>query len=177
MSRIEHIRLLADYNEWMNVKLYEAAAALPADEVLADRKAFFGSIFGTLGHIARADTIWLKRFATHPSPPAVLDAMRDVPMPTMAEDMFADFAALTDYRRRLDRIIGEWARSLAEHDLDVEFAYSTLRGAPSCKKFFGIVMHFFNHQTHHRGQATTLFSQAGVDVGSTDLLVLVPEIT
>jgi uncharacterized damage-inducible protein DinB len=35
-------------------------------------------------------------------------------------------------------------------------------------------MHFFNHQTHHRGQVTTLLSQEGVDVGVTDLLALIP---
>ena len=38
-------------------------------------------------------------------------------------------------------------------------------------------MHFFNHQTHHRGQATTLLSQAGVDVGITDMLMLIPDET
>ena len=36
--------------------------------------------------------------------------------------------------------------------------------------------HWFNHQAHHRGQATTLFSQCGVDVGVTDLLVRLPAI-
>jgi uncharacterized damage-inducible protein DinB len=33
--------------------------------------------------------------------------------------------------------------------------------------------HFFNHQTHHRSQVTTLLAQAGVDVGVTDLIALV----
>ncbi len=30
------------------------------------------------------------------------------------------------------------------------------------------VQHFFNHQTHHRGQATTLLKQLGKDPGVTD---------
>jgi uncharacterized damage-inducible protein DinB len=34
-------------------------------------------------------------------------------------------------------------------------------------------VHFFNHQTHHRGQVTTLLTQAGQDVGDTDLLALI----
>jgi len=41
------------------------------------------------------------------------------------------------------------------------------------KPFFSLLVHFFNHQTHHRGQATTLLSQAGLDVGTTDLLALI----
>ena len=32
------------------------------------------------------------------------------------------------------------------------------------------VAHFFNHQTHHRGQLTTPLSQRGIDPGVTDLL-------
>jgi uncharacterized damage-inducible protein DinB len=36
-------------------------------------------------------------------------------------------------------------------------------------------VHLFNHQTHHRGQASTLLSQAGVDIGETDLLALIAD--
>ncbi len=52
MSRIEHICLMAKYKEWMNIRLYEAAISLPSEELIADRKAFFGSILGTLNHFA-----------------------------------------------------------------------------------------------------------------------------
>ena len=34
------------------------------------------------------------------------------------------------------------------------------------------VTHFFNHQTHHRGQITTLLSQLGRDAGVTDLMAV-----
>ena len=66
MERLEHIQLMAAYNQWMNDKLCAAARTLPADELKADRKAFFGSILGTLNHLIVADIIWLKRFARHP---------------------------------------------------------------------------------------------------------------
>ena len=52
-----------------------------------------------------------------------------------------------------------------------------MKGIAAQKNFFSLVMHFFNHQIHHRGQATTLLYQAGVDVGVTDLLVLIPNET
>ena len=38
-----------------------------------------------------------------------------------------------------------------------------------------LLLHFFNHQTHHRGQVSTLLAQAGIAVGVTDLLALIPE--
>jgi len=61
-----------------------------------------------------------------------------------------------------------------ESDLAQPLAYQNASG--DCRKRFGsLLLHFFNHQTHHRGQATTLLSQAGVDVGVTDLLAWIPE--
>ena len=48
------------------------------------------------------------------------------------------------------------------------------KGIVGRRKFSSLVLHFFNHQTHHRGQATTLLFQAGQDVGVTDLLMLIP---
>ncbi|MDJ0572597.1 MAG: DinB family protein [Pleurocapsa sp. MO_192.B19] len=37
------------------------------------------------------------------------------------------------------------------------------------------MQHFFNHQTHHRGQVSTLINQQGIDLGVTDLLMIIPE--
>ncbi|WP_260618843.1 DinB family protein [Pseudoxanthomonas mexicana] len=50
-----------------------------------------------------------------------------------------------------------------------------LEGATFTRSVEGLLTHLFNHQTHHRGQVTTLLSQAGVDVGVTDLLALLPD--
>lgn len=166
---------MAQYNEWMNAKLYEAASSLSDEELVADRKAFFGSILGTLNHLVVGDTLWLKRFATHPANYPVLEAVRNLPTPTSLDQLlFTDMPGLAVRRKLLDRVITEWAQSIAEQDLDHVLSYTNTKGVAASKDFFSLVMHFFNHQTHHRGQATTLLSQAGVDVGVTDLLVLIP---
>ena len=47
--------------------------------------------------------------------------------------------------------------------------------APRAYPFWAALTHFFNHQTHHRGQLTTLLMQAGKDPGVTDLIWL-PEL-
>ena len=36
-----------------------------------------------------------------------------------------------------------------------------------------LVVHFFNHQTHHRGQAHALITAAGEQTGDTDLMIVV----
>lgn len=176
MKSTDHIALLARYNEWMNTKLYEAAAALPPEELAADRKAFFGSLLATLNHIAVADTIWLKRIAGHPRFAAALAPVAALPAPaTLDQMLFDSFEALRERRAFLDRQVLDWSSSLDEDDLDTVITYRRYNGDAHHKVLGQLLLHFFNHQTHHRGQATTLLTQAGVDVGATDLLLLVPE--
>ena len=172
---LEHIRRMAAYNAWMNTSVYGAAAKLPEEQLYAERDAFFGSIFGTLHHIAVGDRIWLSRFADHPDCHEALDPIRALPRPaTLTTAVAADFAALLAHRKELDANISELADELSEADLAVVLTYASTKGVVSNKRFDGLLMHFFNHQTHHRGQASTMLSQAGVDIGPTDLLLLVP---
>lgn len=174
MNRIEHIVLMANYNQWMNRKLYDAASTLTDAELAADRQAFFGSILGTLNHLALGDTVWLKRFAQHPAGSSALAPLSAIATPTDLKQLaFADLRVLSAHRAWLDQLIIEWAQSLRDSDLDQHLRYHNMRGAANHKPFFGLLVHFFNHQTHHRGQATTLLTQAGVDVGDTDLLALI----
>jgi uncharacterized damage-inducible protein DinB len=176
MLTCSQVVLLASYNTWMNSNLYKAAATLAPEEIAADRKAFFGSLLGTLNHIAVGDTVWLKRFATHPGNHSALEPILGRATPTALDQLLFDgLPALWEYRQQLDRTIEEWAASLSENDLMQPLSYKSMKGIAAAKPFSGLVLHFFNHQTHHRGQATVLLSQAGVDVGITDLLMLVPD--
>ena len=174
MSLTTHVALMAQYNEWMNIRLYDAAAKLPGEELAADRKAFFGSLLGTLNHLVVTDTMWLKRFAGHPSGHAGLNPIRRLPAPTaLNQILFTEFGALREHRRMMDAAIRQWAAELSEEDLQHVLRYANSKGVVSNRRFFTLVMHLFNHQTHHRGQATTLLSQQGIDVGTTDLLNLI----
>ncbi|WP_223487480.1 DinB family protein [Pseudomonas sp. A-RE-19] len=175
MSRTGHICLMATYNKWMNEKIYGAAGCLSDDELSADKKAFFGSILGTLNHVAAGDTVWLKRFAKHPANYSALEPVRQLSDPKSLDQLlFSTIRELSVHRERLDQIIVEWAHAMTEPDLDHTLHYASLKGGVSEKDFYSLVMHFFNHQTHHRGQVTTLLSQAGIDIGDTDLVVLIP---
>ena len=178
MNRTDHICLMARYNEWMNAKLYEAARHLSDEELAADRKAFFGSIIATLNHLVAGDTIWLRRFSAHPTNFPALAVLNDLPVPASLDQiLFPDIRSLSAHRKQLDQIILDWAHSITEPDLDVVLGYTNMKNVAAKRNLFSLLMHFFNHQTHHRGQVTTLLSQAGVDVGVTDLLMLIPDET
>lgn len=175
MPTCNDITLLAAYNAHMNRKLYSAAAKLSPAELLADRGAFFGSLLGTMNHLVAGDTIWLMRFALHPSEFRALASLRGSPIPSDLTQSYADnLPDLEVHRINLDGVILSWAAELRQSDLDQKLIYRNSRGLEFHKNFGQLLLHFFNHQTHHRGQASTLLSQAGIDIGITDLLEIIP---
>jgi uncharacterized damage-inducible protein DinB len=176
MTTDARLALLAAYNQWMNRRLYDAAATLAHDALAMDRGAFFGSILGTLNHLVVTDTIWLKRFAAAPDAAAVLAALDDTPMPAALDAQpYPLLPSLRERREWLDALILQWVDALTPARLAMPLTYANTKGAIFTRGTQGLLTHLFNHQTHHRGQVTTLLSQAGVDVGVTDLLMLVPE--
>lgn len=175
MALQAHFKLLANYNQWMNAKVYEAAAQLDETELTRDREAFFGSILGTLNHILVADTIWLQRFAKHPRCHPLLQQVAELPAPVRLDQiLFDDLAELARHRNWMDRQIIDWVQVLTDVDLELVLRYHNTKGVAASKRFSSLLLHLFNHQTHHRGQVTVLLSQSGVDVGVTDLLAVIP---
>ncbi|MET7143356.1 DinB family protein [Xanthomonas sp. PPL139] len=177
MDTLHTLRLFANYSHWMNQRLYAAAATLPDTTIAEPRGAFFGSLLGTLNHLVVADTIWLQRFAQHPARHPALQAIAAKPVPPALNVPQADcLADLQTQREALDATIAAWMTELQPEDLDVALRYRNTRGESHVRRFGDLLLHFFNHQTHHRGQATTLLSQAGADVGVTDMLAVIPQV-
>lgn len=140
--RKPYAQRMADYNTWMNTRLYAAAGQLSSEDLARDRQAFFGSIMGTLNHLVVADTIWLKRFSGHPARHATLDPVRALPMPGALDELvFTDFAALSAHRAMLDEVIVHWVESLTEDDLDHVLDYANTRGKHFRRELFGLLMH------------------------------------
>jgi uncharacterized damage-inducible protein DinB len=159
MITASHSQLMAQYNEWMNSRMYALCATLPDTELRKDRGAFFKSIYATLNHIAYGDLAFLSRFTGSPSV---------VPEPWV--DLFGAFGLLRAERAVLDQRILAWSESLSPAWLAESLTYTSKidRKTRTVPKWM-LVTHMFNHQTHHRGQVTTLLSQMGLDIGSTDI--------
>jgi uncharacterized damage-inducible protein DinB len=153
---------MAAYNLWMNSRLYAVCAELSDAERRQDRGAFFKSVHGTLNHLLLADKVWLGRFLGQPFRVDSLD-----------QELYHDFEELRRAREDTDEQIGRWADNLTDEVLSGTLSYtSILNPEPRTLEMWLAVAHFFNHQTHHRGQLTTLLSQCGRDCGVTDLLQL-----
>ncbi|MFA7386565.1 MAG: DinB family protein [Thiohalobacteraceae bacterium] len=177
MSEKAQFVLLAQYNALMNRRLLAAAGRLSDASLGADRGAFFKSVIGTLNHIMVGDLLWLNRFATHPNAYPALAPLAEIAKPTQLDEILhADLDAFEQSRYALDDLIIRWCDQLQARDLDDPLRYTNYKGESHVKRLGDLILHMFLHQVHHRGQATTLLSQAGVDFGDTDLPEILPEL-
>jgi uncharacterized damage-inducible protein DinB len=153
--------MLAAYNAWVNERLYAAAARIADKDYRADRGAFFGSLHGTLNHLLLGDRIWMHRFTGEGEEPAELDAI-----------LYEDFEELRQARSREDARIVSYVGSLTEADLAGAVRYRSTRNPIEIEQYFTpLLIHFFNHQTHHRGQAHGILTGLTREAPSFDLLV------
>jgi uncharacterized damage-inducible protein DinB len=161
----------AAYNRWMNQRLYGAAAELDDRERKRDLGAFFKSIHGTLAHLLLADRAWLARLTGDPAVGRSFDsAGNEIAVTGLDHVLYDDFADLRREREKTDAALIDWIDSLDDAKLDADVSYRTMAGAPQQHPLWWAVSHVFNHQTHHRGQVTTLLKQLGRDPGVTDLI-------
>ncbi len=177
-SLADNYRFLARYNQWFNTRLADCCGQLAEEERKRDRGAFFGSIHRTFAHLLVADQIWLLRFrqcgqdhgwdATSLTP-QVLDLPADAALNTV---LFDDWAAVVAKRVQLDTAILQWTTDMPAAYPQWTMRYANTKGVRREHPAWPALTHFFNHQTHHRGQLTTLLMQAGVDPGTTDLIAM-----
>lgn len=159
MISLSYCQQMAAYNQRLNQQIIAVCRRLPQSELDRDRGAFFGSIQATLNHLYYGDRVWLGRFQQQPYQAS-----------NLGRDLFTEFAEYCQARQDFDEHILSWANHLSEAWLEQEFEYhSPLYQQTIVRPHWFLVTHLFNHQTHHRGQVTTLLSQLGLDVGVTDL--------
>lgn len=153
--------MLAAYNRWANRRLYDAAARLADADYRADRGAFFKSVHGTLNHLLVADRIWMRRFTGEGDALGRLDAI-------LHEDLRSLRAAREAEDERIIRFVG----ALTEADLKSQVRYRTIVDPMTFEQERAPALdHFFNHQTHHRGQAHCLLTAIAGDAPSFDLVM------
>ena len=150
MLTFEGCRRMAVYNRAANTRLYQACAELSDAARARDRGAFFGSIHATLNHLLLGDRIWMARFRGLEMPSTDLDAI-----------LYAEFDELSAARDRMDAEICAFMDTLSADWLAGTIAYRNSQGRDLRDPVAVLLTHFFNHQTHHRGQVHAMLTQAG----------------
>jgi uncharacterized damage-inducible protein DinB len=155
---LAHWRLMAAYNSAANHRLYAACSLLDDAARRKDRRALFRSVHGTLNHLMIGDLIWMARFEGGEAPSTGLDA-----------ELYPRFESLARARQALDKRIEAFFAKLDGASASREISYINNEGRRFADPMSLLLPHFFNHQTHHRGQIHTLLTQAHVDAPVLDL--------
>jgi uncharacterized damage-inducible protein DinB len=155
---------MARYNSWQNENLIIVAGDLSDDERQLERGAFFGSIQGTFSHLLWADIMWLSRLCGTVGPSVGL---------MESANLYSDWNAFKTARHIIDARIEVWAREVSDAWLKSDLSwFSGSMKAEVSRPAWIVITHFFNHQTHHRGQIHTLLTQLGAKPRETDFFIL-----
>lgn len=159
------VATMAAYNAEMNRRVYAVAGSLTDEARRKARGLFWSSIQGTLCHLLWADRMWIARFSSSSAPTASLEE---------SAGLIEDFDILGRERIEMDAQICRWARDVDDHWLAGEQVWFSAAARREMRRDRGLlVVHFFNHQTHHRGQVHAALTAEGADCGDTDLFLLV----
>jgi len=153
-----YFQMLARYNRLANERLFATCAGLDETEYRRPRKGSFGSIHGLLNHVLLGDRIWMARFEGRGQETPPLDTI-------LAES----FSGLRSERQLEDARIEDFFGRLSGDFFSRSFAYTNHRGLHYVEDAAVAAGHFFNHQTHHRGQVHVMLSQTPVLPPSLDL--------
>ena len=155
------VRLLAQYNAHANTEMNKVLATLSSEDWTKDRGGFYASFQKLVGHIYSADLAWLVRFTGLRAFKAIQGGPFDFP-PSPGEAPFEGFTEYLEKRKVLDDAFLAFAKELTEADTATTLDYRNWRGEEASKNFGGLVLHVFNHQTHHRGMIALYLDQMGV---------------
>ncbi len=147
----EYFQQLAKYNQWANIRLYDACAELPRTEYYKSRGAFFDSIHGTLNHLIAIDRLWLGRLTSMDAGIIALDLI-----------LFENFEDLHEARLEEDEKIIQMVNELDNSRLNTTYHYKNTAGKAMIMPVNWTLAHLFNHQTHHRGQVHNMISQTKI---------------
>lgn len=141
-------RSLAHNNAWANHRLLAACARLPQSEFTAPRTGFFPSLRATLNHILVIDRFYVDALEGGTLGPA---AWAD---PEPCADISAVRAAQGEVDRRLIAVV----EALDEAGLARTVAVHRGSGRIQHERADRLLLHLFQHDIHHRGQAHAMLS-------------------
>jgi len=160
LSPSAHYRMFAQYNAWANGRLFAAVARLLVEQYRSDRGAYFKSIHGTLNHLLVTDRIWMRRFTGEGDAPN-LDAI-----------LFETFDELRAAREAQDRRIVDFVNGLDDARLAGTIKYRRVSSPELSEQQLALALaHWFNHQTHHRGQVHAMLTGLVGEAPELDLLI------
>ena len=154
---------LAEYNRSANEKLVGILRASESAVLKEDQGAYYKSVIGTLEHVAGAEIVLLRRFAGFFAY-ASLSAHRFITgnIDEIKASFHDDPAALYAVLAEADGLMVSFAHELKESELPQRVMYVTAKGDKIERAYWNMIVHVFNHSTHHRGEISALLDRKGI---------------
>ncbi len=159
-------RAMAHNNRWANHRLLAACAALSPAEVTASRIGFFPSLAATLNHILIVDRFYVD----------AMEGGRLRPAAWSEPEPCKTVAALREAQEEVDRRLIAVVESLEAGGLD-RIIELRRRSGVQRERMDRLLLHLFQHQVHHRGQAHAMLSGTSVRPPQLDEFFLAEEAT
>ena len=159
------VQAFAKYNASVNRSILELLEPLKKDQIMMETKAYYPSLFETLLHILIGDIHWLKRYKDAFKENKVLSNTRLISLEekSLRKEFESDYTKLFRYRKETDEVIMRFVDELDEGKFHSVIRYKNYKGEDIEKEAWKTLLHWFNHQTHHRGQISVLLDMVGVD--------------
>jgi len=150
-SHLQSMRACAYNNAWANHRLLTTCAKLSQAEFEAKGTSFFPSIKATLNHILVIDHFYVDALEGGTLGPAAW--ANEQPCATVVE--------LKPAQRAVDQRLIAFCDGLRESDLDsiISVHRGTRVQQERCDR---LLLHLFQHDIHHRGQAHAMLSGTSV---------------
>ena len=155
----QHLQLLAAYHRWTFDVLYAALLPLDDTQYRADLGLFFRSIHRTLNHLLVADRVWFGRVAAAPYAVSGLDAELETDREKLEQALYTQSARWQD-----------WLAAQSDTQLAAPLRYTTMAGTGFEQESASLLLHVFNHATHHRGQISAAITACGLAAPEMDLI-------
>ena len=156
---------LARYNAWANRTIFDAVAALPPGEAEKPRATLFKNMVHTLNHNYVIDRIFQAHLEGRKHGYGARNTQDHPPL-----------AELWRAQQEVDAWYVDWARRVAEPELDEVVRFEFVGGGDGAMTRGQILLHLVNHTSYHRGFVADMFYQVPVRPPVTDLTVYLRDV-
>jgi uncharacterized damage-inducible protein DinB len=152
------------YNKKANASIFEAIAVMSADQLRHSIKAYYPTIVDTLFHTLKSDVKWLQRLSSFHESGITKDAAARFMNGEVVDlnRIIEDLRGFAELRTRVDAAMIATIDAIPEGALARDFEIE-LGPKRITRPLWQLLMQWFNHHTHHRGQASIQLDALGVD--------------
>ncbi len=158
---IKTLELLARYNSITNNKMNEIILGLSTEKWGKEFKGYFNSIKSLCNHIYISDFTWLKRFSALRKFKYIDDVSFQKTI-NFTEMIIGTIQSYSEMRNGLDEKINVFVGEVRNEDLEKKLKYVDSHGKEYERNFGGLILHMFNHETHHRGMISIYLEEMGI---------------